>query len=140
MTAIEQGIITPTTKERLLELESKKADLEILIEQAKLDMPIALTVDGVYFWFKKFIDGDPSDENFQEQIIDAFVNKVVLFNDKIIITWNTKDENNEKLTAEQLIMDFESEKPLELTYSVNPKGSTRNCLVTLPGIEPGLPP
>ena len=37
MTAIEQGIITSTTKERLLDLEAQKSDLEnkLAVEQAK---------------------------------------------------------------------------------------------------------
>ena len=102
MTAIEQGIITSTTKERLLDLEAQKSDLEnkLAVEQAKQIKP--LKYEDVknyimYFAHKKYEKGEEKNEFF-----NSFINRVILFDDKVIIIYNTnKTETRELKISEQ---------------------------------------
>lgn len=80
ITAIEQGIITPSTKARLDELEARRADLEIAIEDEKCQQP-QLTREQLTFWLERFRDGDPGDPKFRETFIDVFVSAVYLYDD-----------------------------------------------------------
>ena len=89
LAAIEQGIVTKSTKERLISLETQKEELEnkILLEKARQIKP--LEVDKVkafltYFARKKYENGQEKNEFF-----NSFINRVVLYDDKILIFYNT---------------------------------------------------
>ena len=108
--AIAQGLSIGTIKEKVLALESKKTDLLNEIEEERLNTPVQLSFDEYVYWFESFAYGDTSDEKFRERLIDAFVNKVILFNDKIIIVYNIKDGGDkEKITVEEVLDDFNSD-------------------------------
>lgn len=92
--AIEAGLITSTTKNRLFELEDQKARLETEIEREKIVHP-TLEKEQIIFFLERFKGGDINSKEYQQAIIDAFVNKVILYNDKIIITYNVSSDNNE---------------------------------------------
>ena len=98
MKAIEAGIITETTGARLRELEAEREDLKIEIEKEKIARPVISREQVIYF-LERFKGGDVDDKEYQRQIIDMFVNKVFLYDDKIIITYNYSGDNNE-ITAE----------------------------------------
>lgn len=98
MKAIEAGIITETTGARLRELESEREDLKLEIEKGKIARPV-LNCEQVAYFLNRFKGGNIEDKEYQRQIIDMFVNKVFLYDDKIIITYNFSGENNE-ITAE----------------------------------------
>ncbi len=94
MKAIEAGIITETTGARLRELESEREDLKIEIEKKKIAHPIIKREQVIYF-LESFKGGDIEDKEYQRQIIDMFVNKVYLYDGKVIITYNYSGEKNE---------------------------------------------
>ena len=89
--AIQQGIITNTTKQRLEELEALKSDLEIKLLQAELQTTL-LTEEEIIFWINRFKGGDITDKKYQRSIIDIFVNAVYIFDDRIVLTYNFKSE------------------------------------------------
>lgn len=68
---IEQGIFTPSTKQRLDELQKPK-----------------LTREQMTAWFEQFRHGDPANRDFQKRLIDTFVNAVYVFDDKLVLTYN----------------------------------------------------
>lgn len=68
---IEQGIFTPSTKQRLDELQKPK-----------------LTREQMTAWFEQFRHGDPANREFQKRLIDTFVNAVYVFDDKLVLTYN----------------------------------------------------
>ena len=105
--AIAQGLGIGTIKDKVLALESKKTDLQKEIESERLKMPVRLTLDQYIDWFERFKDGDDNCEKFRERLIDTFINKVILFDDKIIIVYNIKDCDNEKISVTEIIKDFE---------------------------------
>jgi hypothetical protein len=88
--AIQQGIITSSTKQRLDDLEARKADLEISIVQEKMQKPV-LTKEQIVFWISRFKDGDIDDVKYQRSVIDVFVNSVYVYDDKLVLMYNYKD-------------------------------------------------
>ncbi|WP_443954869.1 recombinase family protein [Ruminococcus bicirculans (ex Wegman et al. 2014)] len=92
MKAIEAGIITSSTKSRLFELEEQKSIIEGEIEREKIITPV-IEKEQVIFSLERFFGGDINNKEYQRNIIDMFVNKVILYDDKIIITYNISSQN-----------------------------------------------
>jgi len=88
--AIQQGIITNTTKQRLEELEARKSDLEVKILQTELQKNI-LTEEKIIFWIGWFKGGDIDNPDYRRSIVDIFVNSIFLYDDKLVIAFNWKD-------------------------------------------------
>ena len=99
--AIAQGIITQTTKDMLLEAEADKITLECNIEKEKLINKTVITKEQIAFWISQFKDGDPNDGEFCRRLIDAFINSVYVYEDKVVITYNYSGDNN-KLTISDI--------------------------------------
>ena len=95
MAAIEQGIITTTTKDRLLELEATISDLERRISVQKA-MSEPIEKDRIVFSLEKFRDGDIDSKEYQKQLIDTFVKSVYLWDDKIRIDYYYAGKNNSR--------------------------------------------
>lgn len=76
---------------RLLAEESRKTELQALIAQEKNKRAIATSVTDIEAWLKSFLKGDPLDEPFRRKVIDAFINSVYLYDDKVVIYFNAKD-------------------------------------------------
>ena len=89
--SIEEGIATASVKQRLDDLEGKKADLEICIAREKIEKP-PLSKKQIIFWINKFKDGDIDDLTYRQAIVDIFVNSVFLYDDDLTITYNWKDD------------------------------------------------
>jgi DNA invertase Pin-like site-specific DNA recombinase len=90
LNAIQQGVLTSSTKKRLDDLESQKENLEISIAQEQIKRPL-LTKDKIIFWISRFKDGDIDDPKYRQNIIDLFLNSVYVYDDRLIITCNYKD-------------------------------------------------
>jgi hypothetical protein len=90
LNAIQQGIITSSTKQRLDELEGRKAELEVGIAQEQMEKPL-LTKEQIVFWISRFKDGDIDDVKYQRSVIDIFVNSVYIYDDKLVLMYNYKD-------------------------------------------------
>lgn len=90
LNAIQQGIITTSTKQRMDELESRKSELLVQIGKEEMARPM-LTKDQIVFWFHRFRKLDTNKLENQRRLIDSFVNAIFLYDDKMIITFNYKD-------------------------------------------------
>ena len=88
--AIQAGIITPSTKERLEELEANKIELEDKLVIAKIKNPL-LTREEISFFIYKFRQLDVGLPEHRERLVDSFVNSVYVYDDKIVLTYNYKD-------------------------------------------------
>lgn len=91
MKAIEAGIFTASTKERLQELEDEKVDLQQRIETEKRVVP-QLTRDMVHYYFEHFAQGNVHDPEFQRDLIDQFITAIYLYDDKVKITFDYSDD------------------------------------------------
>lgn len=90
LNAIQQGIITSSTKQRMDDLESRKSELLAQISKEEIARPM-LTKDQIIFWFHRFRKLDTNKLEHRRRLIDSFVNAIFLYDDKMIITFNYKD-------------------------------------------------
>lgn len=100
LNAIQQGIFTPATKQRLEELEASKERLTVSILQEELQKP-RLTEEQVIFWLRRFRTIDTTKQEQRQRLIDSFVNAVYVYEDKIILTFNYKD-GTETITLDDI--------------------------------------
>jgi len=108
--AIQQGIITNTTKQRLEELEALKSDIEVKILQTELQQTI-LTEEKIIFWINRFKGGNTADIAYQRAIIDIFVNAIYLYDDKIVLTYNFKSDSRTISLSDIEISDLPQTAP-----------------------------
>ncbi|PWL91747.1 MAG: recombinase family protein [Clostridiales bacterium] len=90
LNAIQQGILTKSTKSRLEELEAVKEDLEIRISNEKLNKP-KVSAEFATFWLHRFRKLDVRQMSHRKVLIETFINAIYLFDDKMVITFNYKD-------------------------------------------------
>lgn len=88
--AIEQGVLTSSTKQRLDELEEEKSQLEISLIQEEMQKPL-LTREQVVFWIRKFREFDLEELDHRQRLIDSFINAIYVYDDKVVFTFNYKD-------------------------------------------------
>ena len=93
MAAIEAGIITPTTKSRLMELEAESANIDRGIAREHIDDQ-TISHDFIMFFLERFRDADMSDEKHRARLLQTFVNSVYLYDDdKLVLCFNFTDEH-----------------------------------------------
>ena len=90
MSAIEQGIITDTTKDRLSQLETQKKEIEITLLQERIKKPF-LTKEQIQFGIERYKKLDLSTLEGKRRLIEAFINAIYVYDDKIVFTFNYKD-------------------------------------------------
>ena len=86
--------MTPSTKQRLEELEESKKDIETAIVCEKLQRP-EITKPHIIHFITKFRDMNIDDINSRKRLIDSFVNSIYLYDDKIIFSFNYSDSTHE---------------------------------------------
>ena len=89
--AIEQGIITPTTKDRLQELEHLESDLQVKIATEKKAENKNLTAPEIEKFLKRYCSGNMQDETFRFELTHTFVKEILLFKDRFEITLKLSD-------------------------------------------------
>ena len=99
LNSIQAGIFTPSTKQRLDELEETKRQLEVSILQEEMHKPL-LTREQIAFFIYRFRKFDVTKREQRQRLIDSFVNAVYLYEDKIILTFNYKDGSKTITLAE----------------------------------------
>lgn len=100
LNAIQQGILTRSTKERLDQLEAARDDLELKIEKEKLEKP-RISPEFMTFWLHRFRKLDVRQQAHRKMLIDTFVNAIFLYDDKLVLTFNFKD-GTQTITFDEL--------------------------------------
>lgn len=94
MAAIEAGIITPSTKTRLMELEAERAQIEKGIARELISEP-TLEREHIIYFLERFRTGDVNDEMYRIFLVDTFLNAVYLYDDdKLVLVLNYTGENS----------------------------------------------
>lgn len=124
LNAMEQGIFTNSTKERLERLEEQKAELSNKIALEKSKTKLLISKEEIVEYFETAIKKEP------RQLISALVKEVVLYNDKIEIYYNYTDSKKPDDDDRRTFIFYECEKsfeiertkfgcePLKLTYQI----------------------
>ena len=87
ISAIEQGIITEQTKERLKELESEIARLEFDIEQERQRSFIEITTDKIIRFLKTALRPDYQDITARKVLVKYLIRDIIVYNDRIIVNY-----------------------------------------------------
>ncbi len=90
LNAIQQGILTKSTKGRLEELEAVKEELETKIACEKLAKP-KISAEFMAFWLHRFRKLDVRQKTHRKMLIDTFINAIFLYDGKMVITFNYKE-------------------------------------------------
>lgn len=93
MTAIEQGIITDTTKGRLLELEARQSELTAKIAAERADI-ITISREDVIAGLEMFRDGEITDKKYQAKLFDTFLVAVYVYDDDLKIVFSFTGNKN----------------------------------------------
>lgn len=111
---VEQGIDTDDVGDRLLDLNSQKADLQKQIAKEENKKPL-ISAERLAFWLTDLLtNGDKDDPAYQQRIIDTLVNKVFVFDTddnggkKIVITYNTSRSLKSTITLSDVKSYLES--------------------------------
>ena len=116
LNAIQQGILTRSTKARLEELENRRDELENRLACEKLAKP-KVSAEFMTFWLHRFRKLDVRQQSHRKMLIDTFINAIFLYDDKMVITFNYKEGTKTITFAE-----------LQEAIS-NKNGSDLDCLV-----------
>ena len=116
MKAIEDGLYTRTTKERLEVLEIQKDELTAKIADEKLKKP-SFNEDFIRFWLMKFRKFDISQKKQRKALIEISVNAIFLYDDRMLITFNYKDGTQTVRFEDTLTADSAEEKSSDYLFS-----------------------
>ncbi len=120
MKAIEEGLFTRTTKERLDALEAQKDELTAKIADEKLRKP-SFNADFIRFWLMKFRKFDVSQQKQRKALIEIFVNAIFLYDDRMLITFNYKDGSQTVRFEDTLAADELAGNSSDLSSSARPQ-------------------
>ena len=90
LNAIQAGILTSSTKERLEQLEETKREFEARIAEEKLAKP-KIKEEFIRFWLMRFRKLDMTQPEQRQALVDTFINAIYLYDDKVLITFNYKE-------------------------------------------------
>jgi len=123
--AIEQGIITESTKTRLTELEGQILQLDIEITKEKSRTYSFLTIEEIEAYLKQFIFSDTQDIQIRKLLVNVFIRDVILYNDRIVITYNFADNPEPvKLTKPNVLKTEEQiEHTAKSAFSFTPSSN-----------------
>ena len=82
------------------ELEATKEDLEIRIANEKIAKP-KVTEDHLKSYFYRFRGMDMRIQKNRQMLIDSFINRIYLYDDRLVISCNHKD-GEETITLEDV--------------------------------------
>lgn len=88
--AIKAGIVTKTTKATLEKLEEEKEKLEVAISAEKIKRP-TISRKEIEAWIMRFAGIDITNENQKQELINIFVNNVLVYDDRIVVMLNYRD-------------------------------------------------
>ena len=93
LAAIEAGIFTASTRDRLQELETQKAQLAEKLAAAREREAEVITEAQIAAVLRHYADGDINDKLYQETLIDAFLVRAYVCADHYKIYFTTDPDN-----------------------------------------------
>ena len=113
LSAIEKGIVTESTKTRLIELEGQHADLMVKLAAADSEQ-FYVTRDQVVEYLQSFADGDTADKGYQKRLFDKFLKAAYLYDDgRVKLVFNLFDSSKD---TEYPLSEEDKASSLKLPY------------------------
>lgn len=93
---IEKGVVSDTVTERLTQLEEQKSALNDAIETENVRVSLCEDRHSIQAYFDKFLHADVNDPEIRDQVFEYFVDKVYLYDDKLVVSmWFSEDDKQE---------------------------------------------
>ena len=127
LNAIQAGILTSSTKERLEQLEETKRELEARIAEEKLAKP-KVTEEFIRFWLLRFRKLDMSLKDQRQALVDTFINSIYLYDDKVLITFNYK-EGTQTVTFGEAVEVASEGNGSDLDCFTAPRKTSTHCVL-----------
>ena len=112
MNAIEQGIITETTRERLIELEEEKKDIQERLEIEKRMIP-TVTREQIIVWLESFRKPRTDDSAFRKELFNTFLEAAYLYDDRLRLVFNYTGKLNDAEFPLSDLMETDSLESIE---------------------------
>ena len=129
---IEKGVVSDTVTERLTQLEEQKSALNDAIGTENVRVSLCEDRHSIQAYFDKFLHADVNDPEIRDQVFEYFVDKVYLYDDKLVVSmWFSEDDKQEITWRDWFSLDeyWTDESPFVKGGSVEfdrfPLGSTR---------------
>ncbi len=90
LNAIQDGIYTPSTKQRLTDPEERRDELSVMIAQEEIKKPL-LSRKQVKFWFRRLRKLHTTKLEHKKRFIDTFVSAIIVYDDGIKFVFKYKD-------------------------------------------------
>lgn len=74
------------------ELEVKKTEIEVRLVKEEIQSQV-LTREQVVYWLSKMREMDLNNEDSRERIIDTFVNSIYVYDDRMVINFNCREDS-----------------------------------------------
>lgn len=121
MQAIENGLYSQTMQKRMMELETREQELEATISYRRKQAEILPTREDIILALSLFQDGDPTDKNYQQTILDAFLIRAYVYDDKLRLVFRAGDA---KISETEIPVDFDIDDILPDEAECSYKGSS----------------
>ena len=93
---IAKGVVSDTVTERLTQLEEQKSALNDAIGTENVRVSLCEDRHSIQAYFDKFLHADVNDPEIREQVFEYFVDKVYLYDDKLVVSiWFSEDGKQE---------------------------------------------
>ena len=93
---IEKGVVSDTVTERLTQLEEQKSALNDAIGTENVRVSLCEDRHSIQAYFDKFLHADVNDPEIRDQVFEYFVDKVYLYDDKLVVSmWFSEDDKQE---------------------------------------------
>lgn len=93
MKAIEGGALSDTLIERLNQLEVQKASLNDAIQAENVKVSLCEDEHSIKAYFEKFLHADFDNPETRDKILEYFVDKIYLYDEKLVVTsWYSEDK------------------------------------------------
>lgn len=127
MKAIEAGIITESTRGRLIELEGEQARLIGKIASEKADI-IPIERDDLIAGLAMFRDGDVKNKKYQARLFDTFLVAVYLYDDSLKIVFQfTGNKNTVEIPLKDLDLGTPDMEEAADRFVYAPPASTKEA-------------
>lgn len=92
LVAIEQGIITDFTKDRLSKLQSELNEIKYKIEQEKQKTNFYISIEDIKKYIKSKVILNTEDIQLRKLLVNAFVKQVIVKDNEVTIIYNSSDK------------------------------------------------
>ena len=123
MRAIEMGVVTEMTATRLRELEAQLLKFDFLIEKEKQKTYASISIEDIENYLRRDIFNNREDMKVRKMIVNTFIREIVLFEDRIVITYNFKNNTDTGRhtpeTVEKMLSEVDSAYTTEIGSSIS---------------------